>query len=688
MIGSRAAARWHAGGRGSPAARAATLVRSVVAGLLAAGLLLGGGAQPGRGPEVALAATPALTLVTSATYDVQPDRGQVAISVAISATNHLQDTITKRYTFSEAYLAVLPSTSGFKLTTTGSGTPRVAVARRTSAYTLLKLSFGAQLPAGASRQLTLSFNLVDPGGAPDRPIRISPSLVSFYAWAFASASTSGSSVTITFPAGYGVTVGQGPLNGPTTDAAGRQTWTSGPLQDPLGFVAQLSADRPADYAQVERMVSVGGVQAQLLIRSWPDDLAWRDRVGGLVTQALPVLGQAIGLAWPIHGPLVVQEALPRSTGGYAGIFDPAIERIEIAYVAPTGVVLHESAHAWFNGTLVADRWTAEAFASYYAELAATSLKVKIVSPEVTPAERAAAIPLNSWGPVGTEPPETEAYAYAASLALARAIGARAGADGLRTVWSLAAQGIGAYQPATGPAEHLDAVPDWRGLLDLLEDATGQSYVDLWRTWVVRPEDLPALDARAAAREAYATAVAHAGPWQLPPSIRAAMRTWQFDEAQRQLGAAEGVLRQRTALEREATADGLELPVTLRHEFETGDLVAAASEAAAELAALGAIEAAVAARPADVTALAAIGLLGADPDGSLRAAHGAFSAGDLQAADHAAADAQSAWASAPAVGRGRVISAVALGVALVLLAGLFVNRRRRTGAPADRLHSRP
>ncbi|HYL41276.1 MAG TPA: hypothetical protein VET90_08210 [Candidatus Binatus sp.] len=677
----------------------ARLARVVIVGLAAASLALGGPTFGGSvslgpggfalGPGVALAATPNLTLVSDATYLVQPSSGRVAVAVAMTVTNHLQDTATQTFYIADAYLAVLPATSGFRLTSAGSsGTPSVVVARRTSSYTLLHLNFGARLGAGASRQLNLTFNLVDPGGAPDRPIRISPSLVSFYAWAYATPSTPGSTVTVTFPAGYSVTVGRGPLTGPTTDATGGQTWTSGRLSDPLAFIADLNADRPSDYVQVTRSVSVGGVDAQLAIRSWPDDLAWQDRVSGLVTEALPALGQAIGLPWPIQGPLVIQEALPRSPGGYAGLFDPSSERIEIAYTATPGVVFHESAHAWFNGNLVADRWAAEAFASFYAEVVAAGLKTTIDSPELTAQERAAAIPLNAWGPVGTEPPDAEAYAYAASLALARAIAARAGLDGLRHVWALAAQGLGVYQPSGGSSERLGSVPDWRALLDLLEDTTGQSYTDLWRTWVARPSDLAALDARAAARAAYATAVGGAAPWQLPASIRAAMRTWQFDEAQRQLDAAAGILRQRAALQREATALALQLPATLQREFESGDLVAAGSEAAAELAAIGAIEAANAARPSAGTLLDSIGLIGADPDSSVRAAGAAFAAGDLQAADHDASDATAAWTSAAAVGRGRVISAVVLAIAVALFAGLVVSRRRRSPAASDGLHSRP
>jgi hypothetical protein len=202
--------------------------------------------------------------------------------------------------------------------------------------------------------------------------------------------------------------------------------------------------------------------------------------------------------------------------------------------------------------------------------------------------------------------------------------------------------------------------------------------------------MPALAARDAARAAYDRGVEEAGDWRLPPSIRAAMRAWQFEDAERQLEAAAGVIRQRAALEREAAATDatlsvpLELPTTLRTEFETGDLVAAASEAAAELTTIGAIEAASAARPAEVPTLDAIGLLGTDPEASLQHAARAFADGDLDAANAAATEARTAWSSAAAVGRGRVISTLGLLIAFVLLMGLAAGLRRR----GDGLHSRP
>jgi hypothetical protein len=633
-------------------------------------------------PSPARAATPDLTLVTAATYDVQPARSRVAVTTLITATNHLHDTVTKRFYFQTAYLAVMPGTSGFKITTPGAK-PTVSVSARRSTYTLLKLDFGTKLGAGKSVILTLHFDIRDPGGAPGRVVRISPSIVSFTAWAFASADTPGSSVSIRFPAGYNVTIGRGPLSGPATGSTGSLVWTSGTLATPLTFIADVTADRPGDYATRSLSAIVGDVTAQVSLLSWPDDTAWRDRVGDLVVRGLPALGSDIGLAWPIDQPLTVQEALVWNTGGYAGLFDPAADRIQISYTASSGVVLHEAAHAWFNGRLVADRWAAEAFASYYADQAAHVLKIKITSPVLTAALRASAFPLNAWPAIGTASPAAESYGYAASLAFARAVAARAGPVAMRAIWARAAAGIGAYQPASGN-EVLGRAPDWRGLLDLFEDTTGHSFTDLWRAWIARPEDLPLLDARASARAAYDKAVADAGSWQLPKSIRDAMRAWQFDAAAQALAGAEAVLDQRRQLEAAAVAAGLSLPTTLETVFE-GDrgIPAAAAEASAELGTIQAIQEAAATQPHGTgtpTLLVEIGLLGADPAARIADADAAFAAGHLDTAIDAASQATAAWTSAESTGRARIVSAGLLMLALLLLGRMLVLRRRR---PVDR-----
>lgn len=644
----------------------------VLAAVLEVGLV------PGLTPAPVLAARPDLTMVGDATYDVLPEEARVAVSVRLTATNHLRDTVARRFFFRTGLLTVPPGASAFAISG-GSGTPKVAVRTRAATYTTLRIDFGANLAAGRSTTLHLTFDLRDVGGAPDRPLRISPSLVTFSAWAFATPDTPGAAVAVRLPTGYSVDIGRGPLTGPEPDTADREIWISGSLDEPLEFIADVAADRPADYVETSRTVDLVERPATILLRAWPDDPAWRDRIGTLVDEALPRLERDIGLPWPIDGSLAIHEALVRGTGGYAGLFDPAERRIEVAYAAPDIVVLHELAHAWFNGRLVADRWVAEAFASYYADRVATELGLdtELPLPAVIDPSDPAAIPLNEWGASGTEAVATEAYAYAASAELASAIAERAGPTALQEVWAAAAG-----QGADGaPAA---ASPDWRGLLDLLESTTGEDFTDLWAEWVARPADAALLAARAAARDHEAATAAAAGAWQLPPSIGDALRAWQFDEADALLTAADDVLARRDTLEAAADRAALVLPPTLREAFEgAGGPEAAATEVAAAQRTVDAIVTARAAEPTGTGIgqrfLVAVGLLLEQPEIQLSAAEAALTTGSLDIARSAAENAERAWSNAEGVGRSRIVSLVLLAVALALLVGLLRQARRRQAA---------
>lgn len=654
------------------ARRIAVLVFAVVA---AAGLTT----APLGAPEVR-AAAPGLTIVSTANYDVQPEAHRVHVTVDLQLVNRLRDSRTQRFYFDRAFLSVLPGTENYELTWSGGGTPRAKVSNRTATYTVLELDLGARLYSGKSASYRLAFDLVDKGGAPTRQVRVSPSLVSFPVWAFATDSTSGSSVRVTFPAGFKVEIDQGAIGAPKTSPDGTIELESGNLAKPLSFFAYLVADRPADLTSRSLSVDVGGTPVQVTIQSWPDDPAWSQRVGGLVERALPALSTQLGLPWPRQGGLEVREAVSRSTGGYAGLFDPAGGAVEVAYYASDTVVLHEAAHAWFNGALLADRWANEAFASYYGLAVAPALKVKATGPALTKELEASRIPLNAWGPVGEVDPKAEAYAYAASLALARAIVERAGADAIRSVWSDASAHVGAYQPAgASTPETVQGPPDWRGLLDLLEAHTGKSFDDLWRTWVARDTDLSLLDARVATRTRYDAVLQAADDWQLPRDVRDAMRAWRFDEATAMLSDAVAVLDQRTTIEQRATAAGLAPPPTLKTAFEGAGVAAARQEAAAELQAIATYQAAAAAQPADSDVLQALGSIGTDPAADLARAKTLFASGDLAGSTAAAGAAGSTWLSATDIGRGRAVSLALLALAVVfavILAASWVRGRRR------------
>jgi hypothetical protein len=641
-------------------------------------------AAPGAGllaPADARAAATDLTLVTDATYTVTPAARRIAVSVAINAKNHTTETKTRRFFFDHAFLAVQPGSTGFKVS--GLKGASVRVAGTTKDARLLRLSF-PRLYSGKSSTFRLSFVLPATGKGVNPQVRVGSGLVTLPVWAFASDGATGSSVSVRFPAGWDVAVESGELPRRSKGADGGTVLGSGPLSNPLTFFAFVSGQHPAVYKDKPLQVDVGGVPADLVLRGWADDAGWSARMAALLKKGLPALGKDIGVAWPHAEPLSVQEAVSRESGAYAGLFDPAANRIEIAYWASDAVALHEAAHAWFNGELVADRWAAEGFASWYAERAGTAVKVKAAPPELTEALKLSAFPLDTWTPSGTGTAQ-ETYGYAASYAFADAIAQRVGPEALARTWQAAAARTGAYQPlavgggSTGAPmsrELVDGPPGWRGLLDLLEEMSGKDVADLFATWVARPVEAGDLATRAEARASYARTLALAGDWALPRAIRDAMRAWQFETAEALMADARTVIAQRTSLEAVAARDGAALPDDLRAPFETGAFAETSSRAEAERQALVAIETAAAQRSRDDDLVSTIGNLGAHPEQDLREAKLLLAQGDLDGTLAASARAQQAWTGSWEEGRRRALLAVAVLATIVVLAVAIIGTVRR------------
>jgi hypothetical protein len=668
---------------------AARLVLARAVGLAFAAALLAVMLGPVAGPLPAAAARAAgsdLTLVGDAAYTVLPDQGRVHVVVDFTVRNHTSESRTRRFYFDRANIAVLPGTKNFRVTSWPGA--KVRVVRSTSAYTMLRIDFGSRLYSGKAHALRLSFDLPDPGRAARGQVRIGPSLVTFPVWAFASDGARGGTVSVRFPSGYEVAVESGTFDRRSTTAAGGTVLQAGPLASPLSFYAFVSGQRPAVYRDTRLAVTAGPQVIRLTLQAWQDDPGWPARIRPLLKGALPVLRREIGVPWPYADPLVVREAVSRSDGGYAGLFDGGKGRIEVAYWAAPLVVIHEAAHGWFNGGLLADRWASEGFASLYAGRAAKELKVKGTAPALTKKIAKGAIPLNAWTSDGSADGAAEAYGYAGSLALAKAIAKRAGDPALQRVWADAQGGMGAYQPVIPPGvtqgsaapETVGGPPDWRGLLDLLEAETGQAFTDLWRTWVVRDDEAALLDARDAARTSYARTLALADGWVLPRSIRDSLRAWQFDTAEQLLADARTVLAQRAALEQLAARGDVELPSTMRGLFEAGSMTDASAEAEAERNAMLAIDEAAAARAENSDLLGSIGMIGEQPEADLQAARDALAAGDLDATFSAADDAYRAWNGAWQEGRRRALLALAVLATIIVLVsaiGSRVRRHRRT-----------
>ena len=313
------------------------------------------------------------------------------------------------------------------------------------------------------------------------------------------------------------------------------------------------------------------------------------------------------------------------------------------------------------------------------------------SPQMTDEARAASFPLNGWDASDGQATTTAAaaYGYAASLALANALAERVGTDVLAAVWSDADSGTGAYQPpqdtrAGGGAavgattsEGVQGASDWRALLDLLEARSGQDLTQLWREWVVRPDEAVSLDARAAARASYGRTLALADGWHLPRAIRDALRSWQFEMAETLMADARTLLAQRKGVTAMAEREGLELPDDMRVLFESGSIADAGAEGDAERDAILAIGDALGVRSSDDDILSRIGMLGEHPESDLAEASSALAAGDLDGSVAASDRAFRAWTIAWEEGRRRALMVLAAFATVVVLGSAIVGTFRRS-----------
>ena len=146
-----------------------------------------------------------------------------------------------------------------------------------------------------------------------------------------------------------------------------------------------------------------------------------------------------------------------------------------------------------------------------------------------------------------------------------------------------------------------------------------------------------------------------GDWDVPLSIRDAMRAWRFDEATALIDGAEAVVDLRGKVERAAAAAGLTAPATLRQAFEDDDgFDDALAEGGAELQAIERYVAADADARRGVAAHDARAV-GEHPDADLVAAREAFARGELAASLEASDEAAASWLNAEPVGQGRAFS---------------------------------
>lgn len=617
------------------------------------------------GPQAVRAAD--YTLESQATYDVRPAEGRIGVSIGLTFTNTTPDPADQFSVFSELKLAVHDAAADV-VASDDDGELEVSVAVEDD-VNVATIELRDDLRFEETVAVDVGYTLAD---GDDPRLRVRPSVVVFPAWSFG---TTGE-VSVTIPTGYELRVDGDPLS----EEGGRLV--SGPIEDPAEWLALVTAVRPPEYVQTQATVPLDGGTADLVVRAFEDDEAWADRTLTVVSEALPLFEEEIGLPYPRIGQLILTETVAVDTTGFAEGGAGGNE-ILVAFDQPPFTVLHQVAHVWLGPSLIESRWIREGMASHAAERVAPEVEAEAPYDPLAEAEgrSADAIPLDTWG--ASAALETESYAYAASWAFINRLEEAAGREALHGVLARVAASIGPYESAEiepePPAEAggTPATPlTTRAFLDHLETLSDVDLAPLFAERVLTEADRALLEPRAEARAAFDQLVAAADSWGAPDPVRGAMNAWSFEDATAQIAVAADWLEERDALLVRLDRHGLAAPERLKQAYRAyGGGPEAVNELEAERTVVDEFAEAADDVHAERSFLARIGLVGGpDPDAQLTQAAGRFAEGDLRGAVESIAEARRLVATAETGGIVRLVSVALLVLVLAGVAMVLFRRR--------------
>ncbi len=457
----------------------------------------------------AQAADDLLRLAVATTYRVDPADAEVHVTLDVRATNLKPSTATTYFYFDTLSFGIQPEARS--ISATQNGRALSLTARPRDGYRQVVV----ETPRLLFREPTLTRITFDlPSGEPrsDSTIRVGRAHTRFPVWAWGD--TELADVRVILPRAFTAEVESFPVD---TDqplhlspGGGQPTYVADDIEDPNRWHATVDAANRNALTDVRLDLP----DKEVTVHAWPEDKEWLARVTDVLETGLPDLETAIGLPWPVDDVLGVSEVSSAEIEGYAGLYDSADDEIEISEELDEQVIVHEAAHAWFDGKLFAQRWISEGLADEYAArvVAANDGTARLEPPAIRP-HSAGAFRLNAWPPpsrIDTDTRVTEAFGYDASWTVIAAIVAEVGEPGMRDVFEAAAARRLAYA-GEGPAETATTTTDWRRFLDLVEELGGATTAtELFERWIVTDDEATELTERTAARAAYAALLEDGG----------------------------------------------------------------------------------------------------------------------------------------------------------------------------------
>jgi hypothetical protein len=424
---------------------------------------------------------------------------------------------------------------------------------------LARISF-PRLTYRESRSIVISFEVPGAGPRAEDGTRVGPGYATFAVYGLGD--TGRNTVEVVAPTSMMFDSNRDGFATRTAGSTAVHAMTD--VDDGGGSWAVVSLRDSAQAAK--RQVSVS--RTDLLLVGYPDDATWLDFTAEKVQSGIPALEKLVGVPWP-GGLQRIREDPTPSVRGYDGWFDPDGDEIVVGESLDDDLLLHELSHAWVNSDRFAGRWMYEGLAQVLAERAVRATGGDVAKRRAVSPRSKSAVPLVAWGGSADErSQDVDDYGYPASLAAMSDLLAEVPDDRLATVLRAAVSGESAYdQLGTRFGDRIS----WQELLDLVEVRGGnRDAADVYRTWVLGPDDAAQLTSRAAARARYTEIDAADGAWLPPRGLRAAMTNWDFERA-RALDAAIARLGAAASRTQEAArVSGIEVPDVVRKAYEDAD----------------------------------------------------------------------------------------------------------------------
>jgi hypothetical protein len=620
-----------------------------------------------------------LSETTLARYDVDGD-GPVEVTVTTTLVNNKPDS-GNYYYFWDSYGVPVPEGAEDVVATSRGATLPVSLERGEDPSVSLAVASFSALMYGQEREIVWTYTIPGDPIRSESYTRVGPGYATFTA--VGSGDTGQVTIEIVTPT---TMTFDSTWDGFTSsDDGDLRTHRSTESQDEYGTFAYVSVRDPeqADTSDV----TVG--ETTLTLSSFPGDAEWSEFVTEQVTAGLPLLEETIGISWP-GGVDTIREDVSPEVLGYAW-FDPGRGQIVVPEDLDAALLMHELSHAWLNSIAFEGRWLYEGLSEFVGQRVAAQTAGD-QSPDGAPdRDDPDAVALTAWDEVeltdGVD--DAELYAYAASYTAMVALLGELDDEAVTDVISAAYEGESAYAGPDGD----DVEPgrtDWQRFLDLVEGAGVTVADDVYRTWVLDPDQQELLDARSPARETYAAIDEADGGWLPPLGLRTAMTDWTFEDAttiSAALGlegttlAADALASTAGAVQTAAEQAGLPEPASVRQSYEEAD--SADDYAALELllpqavGVVGNVGQASEAAADDGNPLGELGQLLLSVDDSAADSRESLAEGDLDAADAAAETTIDRAAIAPWLGGGVIV------VLLAAVAGatLLIIRARRRPVPA-------